>query len=610
MAGNEQQSGKAGKQARVRATDDGVNSQRDGEGGDSKRNRADGQGAQVFGADDYNVWMSGTGGELDPEQPCARAGRNLLARLGEVGGGITLVAGRAQDYRPPTCGLSNCLCPAGHQHDPYITTPGEAGKPRIPKRCESPDCNQILYRCEVQGWVWELARKGRRPIEGLMRCNRCRGGWGQCVQGNLASVKAGVADYMTGVRGLQKLLAKEASQDAFSDEDAGQVRDALMRAVDACVAGAPEGTMLLIAVQKASGDWLREIYSIWERDGIVALLQSVGACAPDADGKDLLFTACCPLIEDEWANWLESEKQFAVLSRVLDGENPPEKLLWRSKNVIPLFCRGTAVDYEEGQGRQGQAMGQGGSSIMSFSGVSVWRANPIPVGQLQPIVSETPKSKLSRIAGDALGDGDYKQIKYGASERMLEIAREEKWRSATPWHEKDRGALSARCIDTLKHEHVRTFGFPAPKPMRASCFTDTETIVRALTSLRDNWEAKKSDVLAVYDKLQTHVYDKWDAGKRSWVDIRKRTGRTKSLLLLFRKFVASVESNELWEDEELLAQVQMVETSQDGGQEEEEEEEDEALMDAVEKDFAADSRTEASDISVSAEAGDEEGESV
>ena len=31
---------------------------------------------------------------------------------------------------------------------------------------------------------------------------------------------------------------------------------------------------------------------------------------------------------------LESEKQFAVLSRVLDGENPPEKSLWRSKKKV------------------------------------------------------------------------------------------------------------------------------------------------------------------------------------------------------------------------------------------------------------------------------------
>ena len=113
------------------------------------------------------------------------------------------------------------------------------------------------------------------------------------MEAEMANLTAEIADYMTGVRALQNLLADEASVQHFGDKEAESFLDALMRAVDACVAGAPEGTMLLIAVQKASGDWLREIYDIWDRDGIRALLQSIGATAPD--------NAC-----NKWRSRLES----------------------------------------------------------------------------------------------------------------------------------------------------------------------------------------------------------------------------------------------------------------------------------------------------------------
>jgi hypothetical protein len=97
------------------------------------------------------------------------------------------------------------------------------------------------------------------------------------VPASMATLTAEIADYMTGVRAMQNLLADESSVEHFGDDEAQSFLDALMRALDACVAGAPEGTMLLIAVQKASGDWLQEIYNIWDRDGIRALLQSIGA---------------------------------------------------------------------------------------------------------------------------------------------------------------------------------------------------------------------------------------------------------------------------------------------------------------------------------------------
>ena len=63
----------------------------------------------------------------------------------------------------------------------------------------------------------------------------------------MASLNAEIAHYVTGVRALQDLLADESSVEQLGDEEAQSLMDALMKAVDECVAGAPEGTMLLIA---------------------------------------------------------------------------------------------------------------------------------------------------------------------------------------------------------------------------------------------------------------------------------------------------------------------------------------------------------------------------
>jgi len=592
MEGTDQQSGKAGKQPRARAADDGVDSERAGEGGGGKRSRVEGE---AFDPKVFHRLMQESGGDKDKEKPSRAAGEDLLARLGfggAAGGtagsrGHSLVAGPAQEHRQQTCGLPNCLCPAGHKDDPYITTPGPGGVGRIPKRCESQGCSQTLYRCEVQQWVWNLAKRGQRPHVGLMQCNRCRGGWGQCLPASMATLTAEIADYMTGVRAMQNLLADESSVEHFGDDEAQSFLDALMRALDACVAGAPEGTMLLIAVQKASGDWLQEIYNIWDRDGIRALLQSIGATAPAEDGSDLLFTACSPFIRDARTNWIESEGQFRVLARILEGEEGLRRPLWREKNAIPAFCRATAVDYEEGDGRKGDAMGQGGSAISSRAGVSVWRVNPIPAGQLQSIVAVTPKSQLPRVTGDSLADGDYKQIKYGASQRMLETARGDRFRGVEPWPAAARKTLSSECEGALQNQpRVHTFSFPKSKPRRGERFTDSETIVSALISLRDDWVTKETVVTKVYDKLKVHVYDRWAAGQRSWADLRQRTGRTKRLLQLFGEFVAACRRSQWWNDAEVRRRVAEIGVGEGEEREDSVGEEDEALLNTAVEHFA------------------------
>ena len=232
-------------------------------------------------------------------------------------------------------------------------------------------------------------------------------------------------------------------------------------------------------------------------------------------------------------------------------------------------------------------MGQGGSAIRSRAGVSVWRVNPIPAGQLQSIVSVTPKSQLPRIAGDSLADGDYKQIKYGASLGMLQAAREDKFRSAAPWPAEERKTLSSECEGALQnHPSVHTFPFPKSKPDRGVCFTDSDTIVSALISLRDDWKDKETVVTEVYAKLKSHVYDKWDAGKRSWADIHQKTGRTKRLLLLFREFVAARKRSECWDDAEVRRRVAIVDEGEGEEREDSEGEEDEALLNAAAEHFA------------------------
>ena len=220
-----QESGKAGKKPRVRAADDGVDTERGGEGGGGKRSRAEGK---EFDSQDYHRMLPETGSEFDREQPSKAAAGHLLALLGFGGAeggtagsrGRSLLAGPAQEHRQQTCGLPNCLCPSGHEFDPYIMTPDPGGGASIPKRCESPGCTQILYRCEVQPWVWTLAKHGQRPLAGLMRCNKCRRGWGQCLPTSMASLNAEIAHYVTGVRALQDLLADESSVEQLGDEEA------------------------------------------------------------------------------------------------------------------------------------------------------------------------------------------------------------------------------------------------------------------------------------------------------------------------------------------------------------------------------------------------------
>ena len=232
-------------------------------------------------------------------------------------------------------------------------------------------------------------------------------------------------------------------------------------------------------------------------------------------------------------------------------------------------------------------MGQGGCAVRSRAGVSVWRVNPIPGGQLPPIVSVTPKSQLPRIAGDSLADGGYKQIKYGASLGMLQAAREDKFRSAAPWPAEERKTLSSECEGALQnHPSVHTFPFPKSKPDRGVRFTDSDTIVSALISLRDDWKDKETVVTEVYAKLKAHVYDKWDAGERSWADIHQKTGRTKRLLLLFGEFVAARKRSECWDDAEVRRRVAIVDEGEGEEREDSEGEEDEALLNAAAEHFA------------------------
>ena len=61
---------------------------------------------------------------------------------------------------------------------------------------------------QCQAWVWRLAKVAKRPA--MLRCNKCRGGWGLCELASLATIRADIADCMSGVRDLQNLLAEEA----------------------------------------------------------------------------------------------------------------------------------------------------------------------------------------------------------------------------------------------------------------------------------------------------------------------------------------------------------------------------------------------------------------
>jgi hypothetical protein len=587
------------KRARTRGAEGGVNSHREAEGGVGSHRPGDSEGdceggghkrskkaAETVTVFDYYAEMQKTGSKLDAEQPPAQKGESLLARLGQLG--CPSSAGHARQQSKPSCCLPDCLDQSKHERDPYITTPGPAGQPHVPKTCEAPGCEKILYRCEVQPWVWTLAKAGKRPKK--LRCNKCRGGWGWCPRtGGLASITADIAECASGVRDLQNLFADEAMDaERFGKAEAQSVMDALMRAVDQCVADAPEGTMLLVAVQKASGDWLQEVYDLWDRDGIKALLQSIGATAPSHDGNDLLFTACGPLIKDDLANWIETQTQFTVLARVLHGEVQLFKKSWREKNVIPAFCRATAVDYQDGKGRQpgSAAMGQGGGRIKSFSGVSVWRVNPVPTLDLLPVVAETPRHQLPRVTGDRLSEGAYKRIMYGASENMLKTAREKSFRSAEPWSHVDRKALAEQCSATARDgcSNVRTFPFPFSKPSQAVRYTDSATISMALKALRDQWGEKKQAVMQVHNKLKRTVYDKWGQGKRSWVDIRARTGRTKRLLTLFNEFVSA---DGKWDDEFIATRVGALEAPAEEVQmDSEEDEEDEVLLHAPGEDLS------------------------
>ena len=86
MEGTEQQSGKAGKQPRARAADDGVDSERAGEGGGGKRSRVEGEAFDLKAfRQAFHRLMSESGGDMDKEQPSKAAFEGLMALLNSGG---------------------------------------------------------------------------------------------------------------------------------------------------------------------------------------------------------------------------------------------------------------------------------------------------------------------------------------------------------------------------------------------------------------------------------------------------------------------------------------------------------------------------------------------
>ena len=136
------------------------------------------------------------------------------------------------------------------------------------------------------------------------------------------------------------------------------------------------------------------------------------------------------------------------------------------------------------------------------------------------------------------------------------------------------------------HPRVHTFPFPQSKPPRGVRFTDSETIVSALISLRDDWGTKETLVTEVYAQLKVHVYDRWAAGQRSWADLRQRTGRTKRLLQLFGEFVGACKLSQWWNDAEVRRRVAEIGVGEGEEREDSMGEEDEALLNTAVEHFA------------------------
>ena len=326
--------------------------------------------------------------ECDDSGVSSEMARLLKEQLGAASGQqrcMPMFEGVARTPRAPSCGLPCCADQNAHINEPWITEQTPNGE-RVPKRCESDGCDMILFRCEVRGAVWGDAQAGRR-LSGLMRCNKCRGGYGLCVETSLAKLLADKAETSSNVTALKQYLLHNAIKpDGVDEIRAGKMLAAVMKAVDACVEGAPADAIIVVAVQLCGADWIHEIYDLWLRDGIEALLVSLGASAPAEDGSDLVFTAATPFIRADLAKMLETDGQFTVLGRILKGEDDLYRQGWVHQNTVPAFTRATARNYKPGGGRDpgASAMGQGHSAEYSSAGVSVWRLPPLPAGALQP----------------------------------------------------------------------------------------------------------------------------------------------------------------------------------------------------------------------------------
>jgi len=436
--------------------------------------------------------------------------------------------------RVRSCGREDCLDKSGHLNDPWIFVGGPGGTVRV-LTCATKGCTRVLYRCEMTAESYGQHKVGLEPREGYV-CRTClantagRDVVGCCPATTLAGWAHDRQEYVAGIASLKKFMCEAANPGDKAAEIALSVQETLLEALDALLEDVPDGRKIAVAVQKASGDQLLEFYDLFfggpegdGRDSIKAILQSVGGKLPAADGHNLLMAAHGPQMREDVACKSESDTQFAVHSRVLEGEQPLTNLIAALKNLLALFSRAVCARYETGGGRQAPANGQGGGQLNSSVGVAVWYVDEVET--LEEIVRTTPCG-FERVGGCGLGDAPLPRLAYGPSEKMIDRARSTEFRAhKDEWTMPDRRQAIKRCYEILRsNPQVVAIDAFSPRPWRGSVGSgsDSTTVYQALKRMRDEWGTWQHRATQVYETLKKTVYDRQARGEKTWAELSSR----------------------------------------------------------------------------------------
>ena len=516
----------------------------EGGGGDGGQIKMKAFGMEHFLAVMTPAGAAGQGGE-------ARAAANLeQAGAASVGGfwntvkqyNCNTTVGRPADEHARTCGRPLCLDPTGHGLDePFLTETGPGGVTRA-STCKG--CRKTLWACDLPPLHFMNAKQGRPPRAGLY-CRRClsekrgRTVYGSCPCSEIAPLSRSRLEHVSSVRDVKKLFTDAANPGDNSAEVSKLVNDTFMEVISELAKDAPkdpsgkQAVIIGVSVQKTSAAPLSELYSLWDgggggqpRAGMEAFRRTLGAQVPSRKGSNLLLAACGPVMPEAHACDGESDGQFGVLGKVLDGEPSLACAHCRAVPVHGLFTQATCAEHVPGGGRRAPANGQGSGLINSSCDVlGVWLFTP--EAPLPAIVEKTPSMGWARIGNDNMGGCPHPRLAFGTSRSAIMKTRSAQERNPdVVWPREQRDAVLKRCREILgKNEHVTTFPSYSPKPLRhepSSVGSDKATIRTALQNMQRAWPEWRGRALKIYKVLKANVYDRQDRNKSTWAELSSR----------------------------------------------------------------------------------------